>query len=171
MSTRKLVMSALFIALGIVIPIAFHQFQMGGQTFLPMHLPVLIGGMLLGPRYGMLIGFITPVLSSLLTSMPPVYPMLPIMFFELGIYGFTSGYLYRIFKGNIYLSLIISMLAGRIGASIVVFFMTKFFAFQGPGFFAYIKGGILTGLPGIIIQLVFVPLVVKLLERGLKGRI
>lgn len=170
MKTKSLVYSALFIALGLVIPMIFHQFSMGGKVFLPMHLPVLIGGMILGPRYGLFIGFLVPILSSVMTGMPPAYPMLPIMFFELGIYGFVSGLLYRYLHMNIFIALILSMIAGRVAAGIVVFLLSQFFSFQSPGFFLYIKGAIVTGFPGIVIQIIFVPLVVKLLEKGLRGR-
>lgn len=144
----------------------FHQFSMGGPAFLPMHIPVLIGSMLLGPASGLLIGMVTPVLSSVLTGMPPTFPMLPIMFFELAVYGLVAGYLYKTLKLNVIVSLVLAMIAGRIAAGIVVFVLAQFFGFQGPGPIPFIQGAIITGLPGIVIQLVLVPIVVNLVRRN-----
>lgn len=166
MKTRNTVLSGLFIAFGVILPMFFHQLNMGGPGFLPMHIPVLIGAFLLGPFSGLLIGFVTPLLSSILTGMPPAFPMLPIMFFELGVYGLVAGYLYKNLKLNIYISLIISMIVGRIVAGVVVFFLGEFFNFQGPGPVAYVSGAVITGVIGIVIQLVAVPVIVKLIERG-----
>lgn len=166
MKSRNIVFSGLFIAFGLILPMIFHQFNMGGPGFLPMHIPVLIGAMLLGPLSGLIIGLITPVLSSVLTGMPVLFPMLPIMFFELGFYGLVAGYLYKTLKLSIFPSLIGAMLVGRVVAGIVVFFLGQFFGFQGPGPISYITGAVMTGIFGIIIQLIFVPIVVKLIERG-----
>ncbi len=166
MKTKNIVLSGLFVAFGLILPMIFHQFSMGGPAFLPMHIPVLIGTMLLGPSSGFLIGMVTPVLSSVLTGMPPTFPMLPIMFFELAVYGLIAGYLYKTLKQNVVVSLVVAMIAGRIAAGIVVFFLGQFFGFQGPGPIPFIQGAIVTGLPGIVIQLVVVPLTVKLLEKN-----
>lgn len=166
MKTRNVVLSGLFIAFGLILPMIFHQFSMGGPAFLPMHIPVLIGSMLLGPASGLLIGMVTPVLSSVLTGMPPTFPMLPIMFFELAIYGLVAGYLYKTLKLNVIVSLVLAMIAGRIAAGIVVFVLAQFFGFQGPGPIPFIQGAIITGLPGIVIQLVLVPIVLNLVRRN-----
>ncbi len=166
MKTRNIVLSGLFIAFGLILPMIFHQFSMGGPAFLPMHIPVLIGSMLLGPASGFLIGMVTPVLSSVLTGMPPTFPMLPIMFFELAVYGLVAGYLYKTLKLNVIVSLVLAMIAGRIAAGIVVFVLAQFFGFQGPGPIPFIQGAIITGLPGIVIQLVLVPIVVNLVRRN-----
>ncbi|NLN14532.1 MAG: ECF transporter S component [Tissierellia bacterium] len=164
MKSRNIVLSGLFIALGVLLPIVFHQFNMGGPVFLPMHIPVLMAGLLLGPIEGLLVGVITPIISSLLTGMPPLFPMLPIMIAELGTYGLTSGYFSKKLKVNTYISLIAGMIDGRIAAGIMVFILANFFGFNsGP--LLYLKGAIMTGLPGIIIQLLFIPPIVRLLKR------
>ncbi|CDZ75732.1 putative membrane protein [Peptoniphilus sp. ING2-D1G] len=87
--TKEIVLASLFIAAGLIIPMIFHTFHLGGPTFLPMHLPVLLAGMILPPSTALLVGVLTPVLSSLFTGMPLIYPILPIMVAELGVYGFT----------------------------------------------------------------------------------
>jgi len=166
---KKIVYTAFFIALGIVLPMVFHLVggPSLGRVFLPMHLPVLIGAAFLGPMAGIIIGIITPLLSSLFTGMPPVIPMLPIMIAELGIYGLVMGYFFFRIKMNVYLSLIISMLAGRIMASLVVLVLVYGFGFArlpaNP--IIYIYGTITAGFPGIIGQLLIVPLVLRYIKR------
>ena len=168
MSIKKLVLIAIFIALGIILPIFFHLFGTGlSQVLSPMHIPVFIAGALLGPVAGLLVGIMTPVLSTIFTGMPPVIPMLPIMFVELAIYGYLIGYLYKVKKVNIYFSLIITMLLGRIGTGIVVFIMVHVFNIgrlpKNP--IIFVQGTIISGIPGIILHLALVPLLVKYLKN------
>ncbi|MFW6266314.1 MAG: ECF transporter S component, partial [Halanaerobiales bacterium] len=167
--TRKVVYMAVLVALGIVIPMAFHYLGTGlGSIFLPMHLPVFLGGVLLGPGAGLIVGIITPLLNSVLTGMPPLIPMLPIMTVELAVYGLVLGYFFKRLQVNIYLSLIITMLMGRIGAGLVVWIIVHGFGFarlpSNP--FIYIWGTITTGLPGIIIQLVLIPFILNYLKSS-----
>ena len=166
MKTRHLVYMALFIALGIVLPIGFHMVGAAGPIFLPMHLPVFLAGIMTGPIGGLIVGVITPLLSSLMTGMPPVLPMLPIMLVELGVYGLTIGYLFKNRNLSIYPSLIISMLLGRIGVGIVVWSMVHIFNFAklpaNPTIFVW--GSIVKGLPGIAIQLIIVPAILIALK-------
>ena len=95
MKTKKIILSGIFIAFGIILPMFFHTFNMAGSIFLPMHIPVLIGGFLLGPLYGGLVGLLTPILSGFMTGMPPLVPVMPIMAFELCAYGVISGFLFE----------------------------------------------------------------------------
>jgi len=168
MKSKKIVLSGLFVAFGVILPMIFHQFSMGGPAFLPMHIPVLITGLFLGPLEGLLVGIITPILSSILTGMPVMFPMLPIMMFELGAYGLISGYLSKRLNINLFISIILSMIGGRIIAGLVVLILGSFFGFKGADPITFVKGAIITGLPGIAIQLIFIPLVVKLLKRSNK---
>lgn len=167
MTTRKLVLMAFFIALGIALPISFHVFGDVARVLSPMHIPVFIAGALLGPVAGLIIGALTPLLSSIFTGMPPLIPMLPIMFFELAIYGWVTGYLFRIKKLNIFVSLLISMLLGRIGCGIVVWFLVHVFGitYLEGNPLIYIPATIISGLPGIILHLIIVPLVIKYLKN------
>ena len=87
---KKLVMAAMCVALGIVLPMAFHTIQNAGSIFLPMHIPVLICGLLCGWQYGLICGILAPVLSSLFTGMPPA-AILPAMLCELAVYGLITG--------------------------------------------------------------------------------
>lgn len=161
----KLVYAGVFIALGIVLPQAFHVFgQDAGSMFLPMHLPVLMAGVLLGGWYGLGVGVIVPILSSVLTGMPAV-PMVYFMIFETAAYGLVSGLLASR-KCPVYLRLIPAMIAGRIvyGVSlmIAVYLLNLRFPFASGTAFV---SGMISGIPGIVIQLVAIPVLFQVLRR------
>lgn len=161
---KRLVIAGLLLAMGIIIPMIFHTTGIAGTIFLPMHIPVLLGGFLLPPVLALLLGMLTPLLNSLITQMPPLFPMAVIMIFELGIYGLVASVLYRKLRLPSILALIISMIAGRIMGGVVVFVLAAFFAIQMDPM-VFIIGGITTGLPGIIIQLVLVPTLIYSIVR------
>lgn len=169
MDIKKIVYTSFFIALGIVLPIIFHIIggPSLGRVLLPMHLPVLIGAAYLGPLAGLIMGVITPLLSSLFTGMPPVIPMLPIMIVELGVYGLLMGYLFFRLNMKVYLSLLITMLLGRVAASLVVLTLVFGFGYnQLPANpILYIYGTVTAGLPGIIGQLIIVPIVLRYIKK------
>ncbi|KDE74238.1 hypothetical protein FUSO7_03870 [Fusobacterium necrophorum BFTR-2] len=88
MKTKNLLITSTFISFGIILPIIFHHLTLGGKIFLPMHIPVLISGILIGKKEGLLTGAITPIFSSIITGMPILFPIAFIMVFELSAYGF-----------------------------------------------------------------------------------
>lgn len=149
MKSKKIVLSGLFIAFGIILPMVFHIVNMVGSIFLPMHIPVLIGGFLLGPLYGGIIGAITPILSGIMTGMPP---MMPIMAFELCAYGVITGYLFSKTK-KVYISLI--------GAFLVSITIAPQIS---PVLFIF--GNIAQAIPGMLIQLIFIPIVFKFITKN-----
>lgn len=163
-STKELVLSGFFIAFGIVLPILFHGLG-SGSVFLPMHIPVLIAGFMLGLPYAILVGVLTPILSSVFTGMPPAFPVLPFMIFELGTYAAATSILYRKYHLNVYVSLVLAMVLGRIASGIVVWVLAHLFMAQLPGPMMFIAGAVSKGIPGIIIQLVFIPPIVLMLQR------
>ena len=89
-NTKQLVLAALCVALGVVLPVAFHSIPNAGSVLLPMHIPVLLCGLVCGPVYGLLSGILTPLLSSMITGMPPM-AYLPGMLCELSAYGLAAG--------------------------------------------------------------------------------
>lgn len=165
-STKQMVLSGVFIAIGLVLPMVFHAIGGGGAVFLPMHIPVIIGGFFLSIPYALLVGVLTPVLSSLLTGMPPAFPTLPFMIFELATYGIMVSLLYRKYKMNVYISLVASMVCGRIMAGAVVWVLATFFAAKLPSPIIFISGAVTTGIPGIIIQLIFIPVLVMAMNKS-----
>lgn len=163
--TRQMVHAALLLAMGLTLPIAFHSFGMGGPIFLPMHIPVLLGGFILSPFLALLIGALTPILSSILTSMPPIYPTGIQMMCELAVYAFVISYLYQRNKLPLMFTLIIGMLMGRITSGIASYFLLTYFLVKTFSLQTFITATFITGLPGIIIQLVTIPALVKLLQK------
>ena len=116
LSTKKIVLGGLLLALGLVLPFLTGQIPKIGQMLLPMHLPVLIAGFVLGSPWGLAIGLLTPVLRSLLFGMPPMFPSAVVMGFELAAYGFFSGLFHKLLPQKnifIYISLILAMVLGR----------------------------------------------------------
>ena len=164
MRTNKLILTSLFIACGLLLPLAFHSFGMGGRTFLPMHIPVFMGGMLLGWMPGFIIGALTPVLSSLLTGMPPLIPSLPMMVVELALFGLVSGLLYHKKRYNIYLSLAIAMFIGRLGAAFILLLFSDMLGIHLHPL-TYVAATFMTGIAGVIAQFTFIPPLVKRLEK------
>jgi len=166
-TTRELVLSGLLLATGLILPMIFHMFGITGPMVLPMHIPVLIGGFLLLPYMALFLGIITPILSGLLTGMPVMFPMAVIMAVELGVYGLTASLATRKLKLSVIPSLIISMIAGRIAAGVTVAALVQLFGIKiNPVMF--VKGAIITGLPGIIIQLIFIPSLIYALKSYMK---
>lgn len=163
-SLKQLIESGAFIAFGVVLPMVFHLVGMG-SVFLPMHIPVILSGFFLDVPFALMVGAITPILSSTLTGMPPAFPVLPFMVFELAAYGAVTSLLYKKWK-NVFTPLICAMISGRIVAGIVVWFLATFFAAKLPGPIVFITGAILKGIPGIIIQLLFIPATVLLVSRN-----
>lgn len=166
-TTKKLTITGLCIALGIVLPIAFHTIAGAGQIFLPMHLPIIICGFATGPLYGLLCGIVCPIISSFATGMPPI-AILPGMACELATYGFISGLMYRVIKTkhsslNIYMSLIISMLLGR---GVSGFINGVILSRNGYSFAAFIQASFVIALPGIVIQLILIPILVAALIKS-----
>ncbi len=165
MATRKLVMSAVFITLGLVMPFITMQIPKFGNMLLPMHIPVLLCGFLCGAPYGMLVGAIVPVFRSLIFGMPIMMPMAVGMAFELAAYGFLSGLLNSLFTDKrlgTYAALIGAMLGGRLvwGLVSVVLYGVLGTSFTWQLFMA---GALFNAIPGIIIQLVLIPVLVNAL--------
>ena len=167
-TTKKLTLSAMFIAVGMVLPLLTGQIQQIGSTFLPMHLPVILCGLICGWQYGALIGFILPFLRSVTFGMPPLFPTAIAMAFELATYGLVIGLIYG--RSNwqcvisLYRSLIAAMLAGRIVWGIVQIVLLgligKSFTWQ-----MFIAGALLNGVPGIVVQLTLIPAIMVALNR------
>lgn len=166
-SIQKIVVTALLIAVGIILPLAFHSIADAGRIFLPMHIPVLLCGIVCGMPYGFACGIITPLLSSLFTGMPPV-AILPSMLCELAAYGAVSGLLIRYVRlknlyVNVYIALIGAMLFGRIFYGILnaLIFNAGEYSMQ-----IWLTAAFVAALPGVVIQIVVVPAVVVALQKA-----
>lgn len=163
----RLVLSAMFLAIALVLPFLTGQIPQIGNALCPMHIPVLLCGFFCGPVYGAIVGFIAPLLRFFLFGMPPIMPTGIAMSFELATYGCVAGVLYRVLpKKNIfvYVSLIISMLLGRVVWGVARAVLMGF----GKGTFgwkAFLTGGFVNAIPGIILHIVLIPILVIALKK------
>lgn len=170
-NTKDMVIAALCLALCMVLPFLTGQIPQIGSMISPMHFPVLICGFVCGPVYGAIVGFIAPLLRYVLFGMPPILPTGIAMCFELAAYGAVSGSLYGILprkKPYVYVSLVIAMLAGRLcwGIARVIMTAAGKYAFTWK---AFMTGAFLNAVPGIVLQIIIVPLVVFAVEKFRKS--
>ena len=164
---RKLTYAALFLAIALVLPFITGQIPEIGAMLSPMHIPVLLCGFFCGPWYGLVVGFIAPILRFALFGMPPLMPGGIAMAFELATYGFLSGLLYKLLPKKIpyiYVSLIGAMLAGRVVwgvARAVIAGVTN----AQFGMEAFLAGAFINAVPGIILHIVLIPAIVIALRK------
>lgn len=192
--TGTLTGTALLLALGVVLPIVFHAFPLGGRIFLPMHLPTFVAGLVLGPVAGLVVGAGSPIVSGLLTGRPTVFYMVP-MVFELATYGLVVGLLRPRFAAllgrragasghgendhaartietasplaAVSLALVCSMLAGRVVWVAVVVWLAPIIGLTARTI-AMALGAIGAGWIGMVIQLALIPAIVRAIERTRK---
>ena len=165
---RDLVLAALFLALAFVLPMITGHVPQIGNMLCPMHFPVLLAGFVLGGPWGLALGFLAPLLRSVLFGMPPLYPIAIAMAFELAAYGLVSGVLWRKVKHTVpmmYASLITAMVAGRLVWGAVRFVLAGLTGSSFP-FSAFLSGAVLTAVPGIVAQLILIPLIVAALQKA-----
>lgn len=165
---KKIVFSALFLAMGLLLPFLTGQIQQIGSMLLPMHIPVFLCGLLCGWQYGAVVGFVLPLLRSVSFGMPLMYPHAIAMAFELAAYGFIVGFVYSRFKHKnilaLYASLVIAMLGGRIlwglAQTVLLGFGGNVFTFS-----AFLTAGFINAIPGIILQLILLPSIMMILRK------
>lgn len=163
---KSLVLSAMLIAIGIILPFFTGQIEYFGERLLPMHLPVFLAGLICSWKYGAAVGFTMPLLRSFIFHRPALYPDAVVMMLELAAYGFVSGIIYnKAPKRNIlwvYISLVSAMLAGRLVWGIVKALLLGTGKF---GLRVFITSGFVSALPGIILQLVLIPAIMVIIEK------
>ena len=170
---KKMVFAGIFMALGLVLPFFTGQIPEIGQRLLPMHIPVLLCGFVCGWPYGLVVGFITPILRSLTFGTPVIYPMAVAMAFELAAYGALTGVFYKVFPKKpsfIYAALALAMIGGRIVLGGVQMILLGI----GGNVYtwsAFVTGAFVNAIPGIILQLILIPvLLIALKDAKLFGK-
>ena len=163
----KTILAALFLALSYVMPFLTGQIPEIGSMLCPLHIPVLLCGFICGWPWGLAVGFIAPLFRSLTIGMPPFFPTAVCMAFELSTYGAVCGLMHKLLprkKTYIYCSLITAMLVGRVVWGIA---MVLCLGLNGGSFTfaAFISGAVTNALPGIIIQIILIPVLVMLLDN------
>lgn len=167
-SIKNMTLSAMFMAIGIVLPFFTGQIPRIGSMLLPMHIPVFLCGLICSWQYGAAVGFVLPLLRSAVFGMPVLFPTAAAMAFELMTYGFATGFLYNRSRWqciiSLYRSVIAAMLSGRVVWGIV---QIIFMGISGNAFTwkAFMVGAFLNAIPGIILQLVLIPTVMVALNR------
>ena len=166
-NVKTLVLAALFLALALVLPFLTGQIPEIGSMLCPMHIPALLCGFFCGWPWGLAVGLIAPVLRSLIFTMPPMYPMAVCMAFELATYGAVSGWLYAKLprkKISVYAALLVAMVAGRLVWGLARFLCTGLDV-SAFGLSAFWSGAVTTAIPGIIVQILLIPVLVMTLEK------
>ncbi len=166
-SVKKTIISAVSVALCVVLPLAFHGIPNAASVFLPMHIPVLLCGLICGGAYGLIGGLLGPFLSSLITGMPPT-AYLPSMMIELAAYGLVAGLAMSLIRSrsnllDLYLSLFLALIVGRIVAGLA---RALIFSPGAYSLTAWIASYFVTALPGLIIQIILLPSLVIALEKA-----
>lgn len=158
----QLVFAALCVSMGLVLPSFFHLIGGAGPAFLPMHIPALLCGFVCSWRYGLLCGMVMPIISSVITGMPVLFPTAIAMCFELATYGVVASLSYK--KLGVYPALALAMVSGRCVAGVANFFLL---GLKGApyGLEAFISASFVVAIPGIILQLLLLPVLVKMIER------
>lgn len=163
----KCAVTAVCIALCVVLPIAFHAIPNAGTLLSPMHLPVLLCGMICGWQYGLACGLMGPMLSSFITGMPGI-GYLPTMMVELAIYGLVTGLMMKLIHtgkllADIYISLLAAMLAGRVITGVV---RALIFSAGSYSWKAWATGYFVSSFPGIVLQLILIPVLYLALQKA-----
>lgn len=163
----RIIMAALFLALSYVLPYFTGQVPEIGTKLCLLHIPVILCGFLCGWNWGLAVGFIAPLFRSLVAGMPVLYPTAVCMAFELATYGAIAGLMHKFLprkKLYIYCALIISMIVGRIIWGIAMFVCMGIsgtdFTFE-----AFLSGAFVNAIPGIIVQIILIPILVMSLEH------
>lgn len=170
---NKMCLSAMLLAIGWLLPFLTGQIPQIGNMLCPMHLPVFLAGLVLGPWYGAMVGLILPITRSLLFGMPPLYPIAFSMMLELAAYGLLSGLVYRFLNRKTRLSDLISVLVALVVAMLigrVVWGVTRAICGLFPNttftWAAFLSGAFITAWPGIVIQIILIPAIILALYRA-----
>ena len=154
-------------ALALALPLFFHLFGLG-SVFLPMLLPVITAGFLIEWQTAVSVGFLAPLLSAFLTGMPPIVPPIAFMMMvELALLGLMPALLYRKLRMNLYVTLVVTLIVNRGMVFLLRFILAQFFHIPG---LVYSLAVITAGFPGIAIQLIVVPIVVRSIEQRYRTR-
>lgn len=162
-----MILSAAFLALAYIMPFLTGQIPEIGAMLCPLHIPVLLCGFICGWPWGLAVGFIAPLFRSLTLGMPPFFPKALCMAFELAAYGAIAGLMHRILprkKPYIYVSLLTAMIIGRLVWGTAMFLCL---GLSGGSFTfaAFLAGAVTNAIPGIILQIVLIPVLVMVLSK------
>ena len=164
---KRSMIAAVCIALCVVLPMAFHAIHNAGRILLPMHIPVLLAGLICGWPLGFLVGLVGPFLATMFTGMPPM-AIMPRMMVELATFGLVTGLVMQFIRTkNTYADLYISLIAGMLAGRIIAGFANALIFFRGSYAIAmWVTSYFVNALPGIIVQIILLPSIVFALEKA-----
>lgn len=166
-SILKLVYSALFLAIAMVLPFLTGQIPEIGAALSPLHIPALLCGFVCGWPWGLAVGFVAPLLRNVAFGMP-MMPGAAFMAFEMATYGAVAGLLYKLLPKKIwaiYAALISAMVAGRVVWGLVRFIFAGLQHTSFP-FSAFLAGAVIDAVPGIVLHIVLIPIIVMALKKA-----
>ncbi len=168
MSTnKKIALTALFLAMGYILPFLTGNLQNVGKMFLPMHFPIFLCAFICGGEYGLTLGLILPLTRSVIFGFPDISDA-SIMLFELGTYGIISGIFYSKSRDRNTFSVVTSLIMGMVTGRIVWGVTNTIMMGMRDEVFTYsefARGAFIYAAPGIILQLILIPLIMNLLDR------
>lgn len=162
-SARDLAVGGLFGATGVALPVVFHAVGLG-KAFLPMHLPVLVCGLLISPTVAFAVGVVTPLVSSVLTGMPPLVPVAVLMTLELGVLSAAAAICRGKLRLPVIVSVVVAMIAARVVGGLELVAIAPLMGLR-QSIPVYLSQSVLLSLPGIVLQLVAAPLAVAAIDR------
>lgn len=168
-SLRRPVYAALCLALCLVLPFLTGQVPELGNALQPMHLPVLLCGLICGPQYGLVVGLAAPLLRSLIFGSPLLFPRAVGMSVELATYGLIIAVAHRLLPkkvGFLYVSLLLAMVAGRLAGGAFKLVLLGLGELPTYTFAMFLSGYVTESLPGILLQILLVPLLFLALRRA-----
>lgn len=163
-SARDIAIGGLFGALGVALPILFHAVGLG-KMFLPMHLPVLVCGFLVSLPVAFAVGVVTPMVSSVLTGMPPLVPTAFLMTLELATLAVTAGVCYRTLRLPVIVSVFLAVVATRVVGGLELFALAPLMGLKS-NLVVYLTQSVILSLPGIILQFLAAPLALAAINRA-----
>ncbi len=169
---QKMVLSAILIAIGMVLPFLTGQIPEIGNLLLPLHIPALVAGFVCGAPFGAMVGFILPILRSLVFGMPPLVPTSIAMAFEMATYGLVCGVLFDKLPTTIhnmkriYIALVSALVLGRVVWGLVSIPLYAMFTSSSFALSAFWIGGFVNAWAGILLQLVLIPAIVVALQKA-----
>lgn len=167
-TTKKITFAGMSLALAFLLPYVIGQIPNIGRALSPMHIPVFLCGFICGGPYGLIVGFIAPLLSSM-DGVPPLFPTGIAMAFELATYGLTAGLIYKALPKKIpyvYVTLLLSMFIGRVVWGITMFVISLVAVDVPFGIEAFFAGAFVNAIPGIILHIILIPVIVIALKKS-----
>lgn len=167
LTRQRIIITGGLLVLGILMPLLAHLFGTG-RMLLPLHTALMIGSFILPLPYALFLALSIPLANTLLTGMPGLFPALPMVVCEFSVYVVIIRYCYGTLCCNIFLSLIIAQLLGRLSVAALFWMFSVLWHTEFIGISPYLMHLFCDFLPGIVLQLLVAPIAVGCSQWWLK---